>query len=54
LSKEEKTAREALEARRRAEIEKVEAAKYFEEQEQARLRAVPMPKELRNLLRRSP
>ena len=54
LSKEEKTAREALEARRRAEIEKVEAAKYFEEQEQARLRAVPMPEELRKMLRRSP
>jgi hypothetical protein len=54
LSKEEKTARELSESRRRAEIEKAEAAKYWKEQEEARLRAVPMPEELRKLLRRSP
>jgi hypothetical protein len=54
LSKEEKNAREALEARKRAEIEKAKAAEYWKEQEEARLRAVPMPEELRKLLRRSP
>jgi len=54
LSKEEKTARELLESRRKAEIEKAEAAKYWKEQEEARSRAVPMPEELRKMLRRSP
>lgn len=54
LSKEEKTARELLESQRRAEIEKAKAAEYMREQEEAKRRAVPMPEELRKLLRRSP
>ena len=54
LSKEEKTARELLESQRRAEIEKAKAAEYWKEQEEAKRRAVPMPEELRKLLRRSP
>jgi hypothetical protein len=54
LSKEEKTAREAVEARRRAEVEKAKAAEYWKEQEEQRLRSVPMPEEFRKLLRRSP
>jgi hypothetical protein len=54
LSKEEKAARDLLEARRRAEIQKAKEAEYWQEQEEARSRAVPMPEEIRNLLRKSP
>jgi hypothetical protein len=54
LSKEEKAARDLLEARKRAEIQKAKEAEYWKEQEEARSRAVPMPEEIRNLLRKSP
>jgi hypothetical protein len=54
LSKEEKAARELAEARRRSEIERLETLRWQQETEEARSRAVPMPEELRKLLRRSP
>lgn len=54
LSKEEKAARELAEARRRSEIERLETERYMAEQEELRKKAVPMPEEIRKLLRRSP
>jgi DNA-binding transcriptional regulator YhcF (GntR family) len=54
LSKEDKAARELAEARRRSEIERLETLRWQQETEEARSRAVPMPEELRKLLRKSP
>jgi hypothetical protein len=54
LSKEEKAARELAEARRRSEIERLETLRWKQEIEETQSKAVPMPEELRKLLRRSP
>lgn len=50
LSKEEKEAQERAEKQKRREIEVQETAEYFQELDRARAKAVPMPKELRDLV----
>jgi len=50
LSKEEKEAQEKAEKQRRRQIEEQETAQYFQELDEARRRAVPMPEQLRDLV----
>jgi hypothetical protein len=50
-TKEEKTAREALEARKRAEQDKVATQRFFDDLEEQRAKAVPMPEELKKILK---
>lgn len=50
-TKEEKSAREALEARKRAEQERLATKKYFDQLEEQRAKAVPMPEELKKILK---
>ena len=53
LSPDEKKEKELQEARIKAEREKEEAAEWFKQQEEQRLRAVPPPAELREMLRKT-
>lgn len=53
LSKEEKSARELAEARKRAQEEKAQADQYFKDLEEQRLRSVPMPDSIRDILRKT-
>jgi ArsR family metal-binding transcriptional regulator len=46
--------KELQQAKARSEREKEEAAKWFKEQEEQRNRSVPLPAELRNLLKNIP
>jgi hypothetical protein len=54
VTQEEKSARDALEARRRADSDRLDYLKWKKEQEEAKASAAPMPEELRRMLRRSP
>jgi hypothetical protein len=49
---EEKKAEELQRSKEKEARERIEAQKFFEEQEDARARAVPMPETLRSLLKK--